>query len=138
MNETKQTISKLLVAVADALNSMDDREFDLLIHGEGSLRFVSALKNGARNRKKPDHDPELKTAVSHVAHSLSLVDSREDAHSLIASINQPKRKDFLVLLAKACGVRIESKDTISRIEHKLIESVVGTRLRSKAFKEVAF
>ena len=45
MQNAKQTISKLLVAVADALNSMDDREFDLLIHGE--VNFASC------------HDPRM-------------------------------------------------------------------------------
>ena len=42
MQDTKQTISKLLVAVADALNSMDEREFEMLMRDEGepSLRVT--------------------------------------------------------------------------------------------------
>ena len=134
MQNAKQTISKLLVAVADALNSMDDREFDLLIHGEGKLRFVSRSKNG----KQRVVDAELESVVNEVARKLSEADSREVAESLLSSINQPRRKQFLTLLAKASGVRVESRDSIATIERKLIETTVGSKLRRKAFEEVAF
>ncbi len=138
MHDTKRIMSGLLVAVADALNSMDDREFDLLIRGEGNLRFVAASKNGLKNGKRLIIDSHIESVVNEVAQKLSDADSRESAESLIASIDQPRRKDFLILLAKASGVRVESKDTIARLERKLIETVVGSKLRSKAFKEVAF
>ena len=134
MQNAKQTISKLLVAVADALNSMDDREFDLLIHGEGKLRFVSRSKNG----KQRVVDAELESVVNEVARKLSEADSREVAESLLSSINQPRRKQFLTLLAKASDVRVESRDSIATIERKLIETTVGSKLRRKAFEEVAF
>ena len=55
MSESKQTIAKLLVAFADALISMDDRQFDLLIQGKAKLRLVEEQKNG----KKPLVDSHL-------------------------------------------------------------------------------
>ena len=134
MQDTKQTISKLLVAVADALNSMDEREFEMLMRDEGSLRFVSRSRNG----KKVIVDAEVENVVNEVARKLDEADSREIAESLLASINQPRRKSFLILLAKASGVHVESRDNIATIERKLIETTVGSKLRSKAFKEVAF
>ncbi len=134
MQNTKQTISKLLVAFADALNSMDDREFDLLVRGEGNLRFVSRSKNG----KQRVTDAELEAVANEVARKLDEADSREVAESLLASINQPRRKSFLILLARALGVHVESRDNIATMERKLIETTVGSKLRSKAFKEVAF
>ena len=45
---------------------------------------------------------------------------------------------FLLQLAKSCGVRVESKDSIALIEQKLVENVVGARLDSEAIKKVAF
>ena len=134
MQDAKQTISKLLTAFADALNSMDDHEFDLLIRGEGNLRFVSRPKNGKQRKV----DADLESAVKEVARKLNEADSREVAENLLASINQPKRKNFLILLARASGVHVESRDNIARIERKLIETTVGAKLRSKAFEEVAF
>ena len=134
MSESKQTIAKLLVAFADALNSMDDREFALLIQGKARLRLFEERKTA----KKPLADSCLDEAISELVQNLNSARSREDAESLIASIDQPRRRDFLVLLAKACGVSVGSKDSITRIEQMLIENVVGARLRSEAIKNVAF
>lgn len=134
MRDSKQTIAKLLVAFADALDSMDDREFDLLIQGKARLRLVEEQKT----EKKPLDDSCLDEAIAEIAQKLNEAESREAAGTLLASINQPRRRDFLVLLAKACGVRMESKDSIPKIEQKLIENVVGSRLRSEAIRNVAF
>ena len=137
MHSTKQTASALLAALADAVDSMDDRQIDLLVRGEGSLRFVSTSRNG-KNGRKLAVDREIESSANEIARKLSAADSRQAAEDLIASIDQPRRRDFLVLLSRASGVRVDSKDTIAKIEQKLIEGTIGYKLRSKAFKEVAF
>ena len=137
MHSTKQTVSALLTALADAVDSMDDGQFDLLIRGEGSLRFAPASRNG-KNGSKLAVDREVESSASEIALKLDAADSRQAAEDLIASIDQPRRRDFLLLLSKASGVRVDSKDTIAKIEQKLIEGTIGSKLRSKAFKEVAF
>ena len=134
MDDTKQTISRVLKSFAAALDSMDERQFNLLIHGEGNLRFAEVSRNGRR----PAVAEQLENEVNEVAVKLKEAESREIAERLLASIDHPKRRDFLVLVAEATGVVLGSKDTIKRIEKKLIETVVGSKLRSKAFKEVAF
>ena len=135
MRESKQTISGLLSAFTDALDSMDDREFDLLIQGKVRLRIVEQHKT----KKGPRlNDSRFDGAISEIAQKLSTAESRESAASLLASINQPRRKDFLLLLARSCGVRVESKDNIARIEQKLIENIVGSKLDSEAIRKVAF
>ena len=135
MRESRQTISRLLSAFADALDSMDDREFDLLIQGKVRLRTVEKYKT----KKAPTlKDSRLDEAVSEIAQKLSTAESRESAASLLASINHPRRRDFLLLLARSCRVRVESKDNIERIEQRLIENVVGSRLDSEAIRKVSF
>ena len=135
MRKSKQTIAKLLVAFADALDSMDDREFDLLIQGKAKLRLV---EEQPEPKKQSVEDTCLDQTVAEIAQKLKDADSRESAGILIASINHPRRKNFLILLARACGVSVGSKDSIARIEQKLIENVVGSKLRSQAIKKVAF
>ena len=161
MNDTKQTV-KLLSVVFDVLNSMDDRECLLLIQGKGNLRFVpigdEAQSHTVTNETAPKSEPvprrllpasgkdsageaKLQREVDETALKLNEADARAAAKSRIASINVPKgkgRKDFLIRLAKACAVHVESKDTIAGIEQKLVEDTVGAKLRSKAFREVAF
>ena len=135
MSESKQTIAKLLLAFADAMNSMDEREFDLLIQGKAKLRLVQEKPKQEKNRES---DACLDHVVAELAQKLNDVESRESAESLLASINHPRRRNFLILLAQACGVTVGSKDRIARIEQKLIEDVVGSKLRSQAIKKVAF
>ena len=134
MPKPKQTITKLLIAFADALNAMDDHEFDLLIQGKAKLRLVEEQKTV---KESVDYSC-FEEAVSELAQTLNNAESREAAGRVLASISQPRKRDFLLLLAKACGVRTGSKDSISTIERKLIENVVGARLRSEAIKKVAF
>ena len=134
MRESMQTI-KLVSIVFDALSAMDDREIDLLIQGKATLRVVEKSKN---KKAIPLDDTCLDEAISDVAQKLNVAESREDVANLLASINQPRKKDFLLLLSKSCGVRVESRDSIAMIERKLVENVVGSRLDSEAIRKVAF
>ena len=135
MRESKQTITKLLIAFADAMNSMDEREFDLLIAGKAKLRLV---EDRPHRKAKPVEDMRIDKAVSDMAERLREIDSREDAETLMASIDVPRKKNFLLMLSRNCGVNVGSKDNIPRIEQKLIEHVVGSKLRSEAIRKVVF
>ena len=48
MHESKQAIANLFAAFAEALNAMDEQEFELLLRGEAKLRLVEKRpgKNG--------------------------------------------------------------------------------------------
>ncbi len=135
MRTSTQTIAKLLAAFADAMETMDEHEFELLMRGEAKLRLV---ENEKGTGKKPAEDLRFDQSVSEVAQQLNDAESRESAEALIASINQPQRKKFLIALSRSCGVSVGSRDNIGRIEQKLIENVVGSKLRSQAIKKVAF
>ncbi len=134
MSESKQTIAKLFVAFADALNSMDDREFDLLIQGKAKLRLVEK----PRAKRIPSDGLHLEEILDEVAQKLNEAESLEVAESLLASINLPRKKDFLLRLAKVCNVPVASKDSIELIERQLIENVVAAKLTSQAIQKVAF
>ena len=135
MRESTQTMSKLFSVVFDAISAMDDREIDLLIRGKATLHI--AEKSRIKKAASLD-DSFLDAAISETAQMLNAAESREVAVDLLASIDQPRKKDFLILLAKSCGVRVESRDSIARIERKLVENVVGVRLDSEAIRKVAF
>lgn len=161
MTSVKQTTS-LLAAVFDFLNSADDGEIERLARGEAELRIVpvdeaqsqTAGLEEPRKKTNGSYPPPLPTKgrrpfaatqappeIDEIARQLNEADSREEAEGLVVSINVPKgkgRRDFLIQLAKACSVHVESKDAISVIERKLVEGTVGAKLRSKAFREVAF
>lgn len=131
---SKQTIAKLLIAFADALNSMDDREFDLLIQGKAKLR----LEEKPRPKRLPTEDMDYKSVLADVAQKLNDAESREAARTLLASIDIPRKKDFLLHLARTFRVPVATKDSIEMIERQLIENVVAAKLTSQAIQKVAF
>ena len=135
MCESKQAIARLFVAFADALDSMDDREFDLLIQGEAKLRLDKKRKAPS---KKAMSGPSLEESASNFAQKLIATESREEAEVFLASISQPRKKQLLLLLAKACNVNVASRDSIAMIERQLVENVVGAKLDSEAIQKVAF
>ena len=134
MSTSAQTIAKILSAFADAMDSMDERQFELLMRGEAKLRIVEEQSGAKKTRSEPMCSDQ---AVAEVAQKLNEAQSREDAERLIASVTHPRRKSFLISLSKACGVNVTSRDSIARIEQKLIENVVGSRLGSEAIKKLA-
>ena len=80
----------------------------------------------------------LEDEVNAVVLKLHEAGSREYAENILSSINHPRRKDFLLRLARACDVQVTSKDNISTIQNRVIESVVGAKLSSEAIQKVAF
>ena len=135
MYDSKQTIARLFSAFADALDSMDEREFEALIQGEAKLRLEEIRKSKS---KKSVETPIEKEFVSDLAQRLISAKSREEAENLLASINQPRKKDLLLLLAKACNVSVATRDSIAMIERQLVENVVGAKLDAQAIQKVAF
>jgi hypothetical protein len=130
----RKTLSKLLRAMGDSLQTMNDREFDLLLQGKGTLKFTPTKGTVI----KPEVEQNLSTDVAEVARQLENADSRETAKDVISMIKHRRRKEFLLLVAQKSGVHVEKRDSIARIEQKLIETIVGSKLRTQAFKEVAF
>ena len=129
----RQTVNRLLDIISDSLHEMNDIELELLLDGKGKLGFISA-----RTDNGSDAERDLMIEVKRIAEQLDQVETREAAKELLASIDRPRKRDFLVRVAQASGIRITTKDSIVRIEQKLIQATVGLRLRSKAFNEVSF
>lgn len=135
MNKTnRQTIGKLFKVIGDSLLSMDDHEFDLMIRGKGILRFTPV----SEPTKKRVVESQVHHDAVEIAKKLRAAETREDANIVISSIRHRPKKEFLSHVARAADVHVESRDSIAKIEHKLIEATVGAKLRSRAFKEVPF
>ena len=135
MNRTnRQAIGKLFKVIGDSLLAMDDHEFDLVLQGKGVLRFTPLPEP----TKKRVFEAIIQPDAAEIAEKLRDAETREDAQIVISSIKHRPRKEFLFHVARATDVHVESRDSIAKIEHKLIEATVGAKLRSRAFKEVPF
>lgn len=141
MGESRQAIANLFAAFADALNAMDDREFDRLIQGKAKLRLVEKGRgrNGGNGKSGKLLDaPPLTDSIPELAQKFQAAASREEAAAVLAAVNSPRRKEILLLLAKEFSVNVTARDNIGLIERRLIENVVGARLASEAIQTVAF
>lgn len=141
MGESRQAMANLFAAFADALNAMDDREFDRLVQGKGKLRLVEKEpgkgKNGGKSGKLPE-SPDLMESVPELAQRFEAAASREEAAAVLATVDGRRRKEVLLLLAKEFRVNATARDNIRGIERRLIENVVGARLAAEAIRTVAF
>ena len=122
-----------MAAFTEVVNKMTNEELDMLMKGEGSLKFA------ARNQR-------VKTAklkynvidVGDIAKKLSNATNLEEAMEVLATIPKSGRRKYLAELATTFRVYITKRDTISSIEEKIIESVVGARMRSEAMLSLPF
>ena len=133
MTISKQQLSKLLFAFSDALESMEDHEFDLLLEGKAKLRIASAA---APKKSKSQASVVSEETLKDLVSLLNQAESREAAENILSSVSFPRKRDLLKELAKRCNVVVGSKDSISMIEERIIENVVGAKLTSKAFRKL--
>lgn len=147
MGESRQAMANLFAAFADALNAMDDLEFDRLVQGKAKLRLVEKEpvkgrngKNGGKGGKLLEAPPvtDLTELVPELAQRFEAAASREEAAAVLATVDRPRRKEVLLLLAKEFSVNATARDNIRGIERRLIENVVGARLAAEAIRTVAF
>lgn len=156
MGESRQGMANLFAAFADALNAMDDREFDRLLQGKGKLRLVEEEpgkggnggdegkgkngRKGGKGGKLLEAPPvtDLTESVPELAQRFQAAASREEAAAVLATVDRPRRKEVLLLLAKEFRVNATARDNIRGIERRLIENVVGARLAAEAIRTVAF
>ena len=131
-SDLRQTISGLLAAFSDALSTMDDREFELLIQGKAKLR----LKEEPRSKRLRVEDIDYRAILADVAQKLNGAESREAAGAMLASVDMPRKKEFLLRLAREFHVPVATKDSIDSIERQLIENVVAAKLASQAIQKV--
>jgi hypothetical protein len=70
--------------------------------------------------------------VGEILSDLQTATSRDEAARILRLFNLTRRE--LVELARARSVHVRKEDNVSRIEEKLIESIIGARLNSLAIR----
>ena len=132
MTISRKEVASLFAALACTVQGMSDQQFVMWLAGEGSLRFDSVTRSKSKNRKEtlPPADLEelranLQTAVT-----------REDAWDIMARAPRVGRRVYLAQFAKMFRVHITKQDTVPKIEEKLIEAIVGPKIRSKAIQDL--
>ncbi|MGE0822353.1 MAG: hypothetical protein AB7G75_24040 [Candidatus Binatia bacterium] len=120
----KTTLAKALRAIAVAIEGLTEEEVEQLIAGKGKLTFTVSEKP-----KQPDSSPSNDTQV--IGEKLNNCKDRDEARRVLSQITN---KDALASLAKLQKIHVAKHDRREDIENKLIEFVIGGRLRTEAIQ----
>lgn len=127
----KNNVVRLLHSLADAVEQMSEFEVEQLIAGSTGLRVPSSKrkqttgKTGENSSLSPQ---ELESLID----DLQKCATREDVRQLLHHNKQVSTKANLTRLAKMLKVHVNKHDRREAIEDKVIEAVIGVRLRSDA------
>ena len=136
---SKREVTNLLNAILKALKELDEAEYKQVLDGKGRIQFTGLEYKDAGRRKKGKALTKTKLTVEelHVlASQLQTCQTREEARELLYKGDLTLLKENLTQLARLLGIHVDKNDRNKTIEHKIVESVVGVRLRSEAIRSL--
>ena len=120
----KHTLAKALRAIATALDNLDQEEVEQLISGKGRFTLNLSDKPKMNNRISSNDTEE-------VWQKLNECNDRDEARQILSTI---VNRNTLASLAKNLKIHVTKHDKREDIENKLIESVIGGKLRTEAIQ----
>jgi len=125
-----QDMKRLLKALSKMLDQMTEEEYEQFLSGELKLSFV-------REDKKNRHIKEISEEdLKSLSCKINELKDREEAQDFLKNDPRVHLKDNLVRLAKFLHVHVVKSDKRENIEKKIIQFVIGSKLRSAAIQNV--
>ena len=119
----KNIFSKLLRVIATVIENLSDDEIDSLLSGKATLNYQSISISKDDQKKLPEIENE------DIVNKLNKSKDREEAKVILSEV---PNKDTLTAIAKSLKVHVVKYDRREDIENKLIEFVIGAKLRTEA------
>jgi hypothetical protein len=127
--DQRKMLASLLRRLAAVVEQSSSRELDALLRGERELRVVVGSRNGRSERSLPGLGWSHKEFTA-IASRLSELATREAGRDLLDGA-LPTRAS-LERFARFLDLPVQRTDTIELLREKIIESAIGSRLRSEA------
>lgn len=120
----KSVLAKVFRTLATTIEGMADEDVELLLTGKGKLTFTPS--------EKP-RNIHVEPSADHAALICRLNEckDRDEARQVLLSV---ATKDALTSLAKAQKLYVAKNDRRENIENKIIEFVIGAKLRTEAIQ----
>lgn len=131
----KAEITNLLRAFMQLLEKLTDEEYQELIQGTGRLTF-----NASQPRRERISSPsqlseeEVQAVITH----LQQARSRDEARDVFRKDARASLKDNLEQIARMLKIHVNKYDKRDTLEDKIVENVVGVKLRSEAILGLEF
>lgn len=130
MSQTKRNeLSNLLRRLADYIDNRSDTELLPLIHQAVNLKPDKLNRKKYQNIQKPNKESGY---LSQLTRQLQELGSREAGEALLVQ-RELKRTD-LEALARALQLPVQRDDNMERLRAKIVENLIGSRLRSDAIQ----
>ena len=126
----RQDMKRLLQALSKMLDQITEEEYEQFLSGELKPNFVHEEKENKQVKEISEEDLNL------LSYKINELKDREDAQDFLRNDPRVKLKDNLVRLAKFLQVHVLKSDKREIIEEKIIEFVIGAKLRSEAIQGV--
>lgn len=129
--EMKNRISQLIMKIAKEISRYDDDDLLMLLRGELDIEIKlikRAPKEAQPRTRTQDHDPIFSSMVE----EMKFMKSREEGSAFLQ--NKGLSKKDLYRMAKHIDISVTNRDSKSVLEDKIIEAIIGFRLRSKAIQ----
>mgnify|MGYP003588645164 CR=1 FL=1 len=126
----RKEIATLLKVVANLIERMTEKEYRELLSGRGGLAFQPETEVREKAPKPAELNDEK---IVELIQDINKLSSREEASSLLMERNLSRNS-----LGKISGrlkIHVTKSDTKEKLVQKIVESIVGARLRSEAIKD---
>lgn len=123
----KTRLIKLLHILVATIENLDQDQIDQLLVSKAKLAFVVTEKAAqAGNTQLPDQTTTLK--------ELEDCKDRDEARRILSAITS---RDALATFARTLKVHVVKHDRREDVESKIIEFVIGGKLRTEALRSVS-
>jgi hypothetical protein len=123
-------ILRTIAAAVETLSPSELREFTHKLNKE-----IAVQSNSEPDRANERRDAD-RTKLLELIDLLHRCETRDGGLSLIRAAKLSRRE--LVEIGRICSVHIVKDDKIARIEEKIVEAIVGSRLNSEAIRGTRF
>ena len=123
----KNNLSKLLRILVSVIDELSEEEMDQLITGKGKLSFSPVTK------QKPEAVKSVSVDSEEIVRQLNECTTREEAKGILSNI---AKKEELTAIAKSLKLHIVKYDRREDIENKLVEFLIGAKLRKEAISSL--
>lgn len=132
MAHLKDDLANLFKVFSESLSNMNQKDFERLLKGDGKLVFATEEKTTITMEQ---HEDEVEKELASIANRLNLFERREEALEYLTSSKVCYLKANLIKLASMLDIYINKSDNKNELLEKIVESTVGSKIRSKAIKD---
>lgn len=137
MANNKRDLTDILEIIIELLDNISDKQFTKLLKGEGRLVYIEK-ETHKKSKNLKDENVQINDSVyEKLGNKIKLCKTREEAFDIMKNEPLIKTKNNLLKLSEIMQIYANKKDKRERIEEKIVESLVGSKIRSDAIRNLS-